>query len=475
MAKKILRDLSFSSIQVILNQLFGLLIFYLTSRYLDKETFGELNWSIATASVIVTLLTFGLDIIVVRRIAGGESVKRTGGLHVLHTLMGSVIFVGILFLARHFFPYFFLTHFLLTGISISLILTFLASPFRQIANGKEAFADFAIMTITGNVIKGCLLFGLVLMDILSARAVIYVFIAASLTEWIIGISLVYFRLKTPIRPYWNKTQYKSLVSESLPQLGVIVFDSALARVDWIILGIVAGSVVTAEYSFAYKIFEISRLPMLIIAPIILPKFIRYLGTDEVLSTAKKQSLRLLLRFETAVAVLIPVFFNLTWTPLMNFLSQGKYGTVNEHIYMLISLAVPLHYFTNFLWTMALAQRQIKLTFYITAAISIFNIVLNLILIPKYASGGAAVAFIASTVLQLILYKKYVNQEKLNVPVAPLLKSMGLAVLSTILAKLIFTNVIIAVTAGILLYILFAIVFKLIRWRDIQNFRILLTK
>src|SRR5580692_6944016 len=102
--KKLLHDLSASTLQVVLNQLFGLLIFYLLSRYLDKSGFGELNWSIATLSVVTRLLTLGTDILIVKWIASGRDAKQAGGLHMSHTLLTSFSFVLLLTLAAWSWP-----------------------------------------------------------------------------------------------------------------------------------------------------------------------------------------------------------------------------------------------------------------------------------------------------------------------------------------------------------------------------------
>jgi O-antigen/teichoic acid export membrane protein len=424
--KKLFRDFSASTLQVVLNQIFGLLIFYLLSRYLDKSNFGELNWSIATLSVATTLLTLGTDILIVKRIAAGNEAGRMGGLHMSHTLLAAIVFVLGLLACRWGWPEFFKQHNLLVGVGISLLLTFLSSPFKQVANGKEAFRNFAVMTITGNMAKGLLLLVAVLLGAMSIRTVVSIYIIASLIEWLVGAGLVMRSLGTPLKPFWDVKEYKSLLLESFPQLGVLLFDSALARMDWILLGLIKGPARTAEYSFAYKIFEISRLPMLIIAPIILPKFVRYLNSGDSLPKTKKDELNLLLKFETSFAVMIPLFFNMIWTPLMGWLTAGKYGAVDAPVYLLLSLCVPLHYFNNFLWTIAFAQKQLKLTFYITILVSLLNIVLNLVLIPKWSSQGAAMAYLVSTVVQFILYKVFTDQRRLSVPILPLLASIGIA-------------------------------------------------
>lgn len=468
--KKLFRDLSASTLQVVLNQLFGLLIFYLLSRYLDKTSFGELNWSIATLSVVTTLLTLGTDVLIVKWIASGQDAYRSGGLHMSHTLLTTFSFVVLLSVCVWIWPGFFRDHTLLVGVGISLLLTMLASPFKQVANGKEAFRNFAIMSVTGNAAKAVLLLGAVVFGVLSIRSVVLFFIVASLTEWLVGAILVIPSTGKPLRPMWDGKKYKRLLTESLPQLGVLLFDSALARMDWVLLGLIKGPATTAEYSFAYKVFEISRLPMLVIAPVILPKFIRYLDNGGSLPEKKKEEMGLLLKFEAAIAVMIPLFFNSTWTPLMGWLTAGKYGAVDAPIYGLLSLCVPLHYFNNIFWTMAFAQRQLKLTFYLTTTASLLNLILNLVLIPKWGSLGAALAYVISTATQFVLYKAFTDQRRLSVPVLPLFAGMFMAAACLWLARAVAAGpvAIALISGGAYLVLLFS--FGLLHFRDLRRLK-----
>lgn len=423
---KFFRDLSAATFQVVFNQLFGLLIFYLLSLYLDKNTFGELNWSLAITWVLTTVLSLGTDYLIVKRIAAGQDLHKTGGLHMTHTLLAAALFIALLLAFRAACPVFFVQHNLLTGIAASALLTFLSSPFKQIANGREAFRNFAWMSITANASRAILLLAAAIFRIFSIRTVIVIYIASSLLEWIVGAWLSFRQTGRPLKPYWARNQYKSLLTESLPQLGVLLFDSALARTDWILLGLIAGPTATAEYSFAYKMFEASRLPMLVIAPLILPKFVRYLDPSSPLSAEKKIELHTLLKFESVISVLIPVFLNITWISLVGWLTKGKYGTTDAALYMILSACVPLAYYTNFCWTLAFAQHQLKLTLYISVTVSLLNIALNLLLIPSQGAMGAAIAYLISSIVQASAYKLFVHQKKLSVPIMPLIVSMTLA-------------------------------------------------
>jgi len=473
--KKLFRDLSATTLQVVFNQFFGLLIFYLLSRLLDKSDFGELNWSVAVTWVVTTILGFGTDVLIVKRIADGNDVHRTAGLHISHTLLAALLFILALLVSRLCWPVFFQQHYLLIAISISALLTFFSSPFKQVANGKEAFRNLAVMTIMSNLVKIILLSLAAMLHLFTIHHVVGIYIIASLAEWITGAWLIFKKLGKRLRPHWEKNAYSALLKEALPQMGVILFDSALARIDWIVLGLVKGPAATAEYSFAYKIYEVSRLPMLVLAPVILPKFVRYFNDPAGLPKEKKDDLSLLLKVETAVAVVIPLFFNLTWTPLMGWVTAGKYGAVDAPIFMLLSFCVPITYFVNFLWTMAFAQHQLKQTFYITLIVSLLNLGLNLWLIPIMSKQGAAIAFVISSFVQLLLYKFLVNQRQLSVPLAPLFICIGLATACFYISWSVCENFAGRVLLSMGSYILLLFITRILRITDLRKIGVMLAR
>src|SRR5882757_8511161 len=99
MKRKFLKDITASTIQVILNQALGLVIFIITSRYLAKEIYGELNWSFAVLTFITTILTLRLEQIIVRKIAVGDDKSKMLSLFTGHLIFFGTVFYLFLFLA----------------------------------------------------------------------------------------------------------------------------------------------------------------------------------------------------------------------------------------------------------------------------------------------------------------------------------------------------------------------------------------
>ena len=89
--KKLIRDISASTLQTLFTQLFGLGIFYFTSRYLTKNDFGEFNWAMAVGATVIAIASLGLDLVFVKRVAAGSDVVTISGIHFFHTLLSAMV------------------------------------------------------------------------------------------------------------------------------------------------------------------------------------------------------------------------------------------------------------------------------------------------------------------------------------------------------------------------------------------------
>jgi O-antigen/teichoic acid export membrane protein len=477
MRPKLIKDISASTIQVLLNQFLGLIIFYITSRWLAKEVFGQLNWSLAASSLFISVIAAGTELIVVRRIARGNDIRETAGLHFIHTLYSGVLLTGLLLLCYFFLPPVYISHLLLPGILLSQVLSFLSSPFKQIANGTRAFNHLAIMSAISNAVKVCLLTACLAFDLLTTKNLILLFIAGSVAELVTAIFLTLKKAGHQLLPlYWNNKKYLLLLKESLPQFGVTIFNIVLARFDWILLGLLATTIITAEYSFAYKVFELSRLPLLIISPVLIPIFTRIFRENNMVGSKQRAKLNLLFHAEMALSVLLPLLLVSCWSPLMDGLTGQKYGAVNETTFLLLSVCVPIQFATDYYWNLCFAQDQLRLTLMVAVCSGIVNIGLNLLLIPLYGGAGAAGAYIGCFIVQLILFNTYTHQSKIKPDLLVLGKAIACAAGAALVSRYFIYQPVIAAITALLLYILFSIVTGLVVLQKIRPaLRLFLTR
>ncbi len=392
-------NLSANTLQLVINQLSGLVIFYILSISLDKNSFGEINLALALLLASFNILSFGIDQVAVRKIASGENPQTIVSLYLVHVLITGLAFYGLLLLGRSLFPSHISTYNLILLIGIGKLAIYFSMVFKQSAIGMERFKLLARMSVITNIARGLALLILALLRMVTLNTVIIIFISGDVLELLAGF--YFFKRDTglPSAIRWNKRSYVSLIKESMPQLGVVVITSALSRFDWIFIGIVVSAVKLAEYSFAYKVFELSTLPLLAIAPILIPWFTR-MFKEGGFNTEK---LQLLARMEIMIASFTVLLLNICWTPAIDPLTHGKYGLVNERTLFILSLCIPLQYLCNFLWTIYFAKGQLKLilkAFIITFSI---NIIGDIILIPLLHNLGAAIACLAGFIAQLVFF------------------------------------------------------------------------
>ena len=453
MRGKFIHDISANSFQVIINQVCGLVIFYVLSVCFSKSDFGEINWSLAILLTVFSILSFGMDQLMVKKIAAKENPAFILSIYQFHVIVTGIAFYAFILIAYLIFPSLFLTHGLLLFLGIGKLMIFFASPFKQVANGLEKFKALFFMSICSNVVRGTALLSLVFFSELNLRIVILIFVVGDLAELILSIFISKKYLKVPFSIKWNKKFYFSLLKESLPQAGVVIFTSAIARFDWILLGILASDIALANYSFAFKVFEVATLPLLVIAPVLIPRITRIFHQKEKNHSEKINDLFVLLKFEIIIASFVALLLNILWVPVIDLITHGKYGIVNHNTILILSASMPFIYINNFFWTINFSKGKLNLIFYVFFITFLINVAGNIFLIPYFSVEGAAVAYVISISAQSALFwtKTSISEVKKNI--LALLSVPVFAVAAGSLSINAFDNIIVIFLLSIFIFFL----------------------
>ena len=125
----------------------------LGSFVLSKEDFGIISWANATSVFITTLLTFGMEQVVARRIATSSSSDWSAIAFLLHNLVGSIVSLLLIIMitllagdgnaALAYLPVFF-------GAQALMLLVM---PLKQCLNAKHMFAPYGIIAAISNFVK----------------------------------------------------------------------------------------------------------------------------------------------------------------------------------------------------------------------------------------------------------------------------------------------------------------------------------
>jgi O-antigen/teichoic acid export membrane protein len=465
-----LKNLSANALQLIFNQLFALVIFYILSTGLSKDSFGQVNLALAILLSAFNILSFGIDQVIVKKIAADDDKQSALTLYIGHVLVTGVLFYGILFGGMFLFPQPNTIYNLLLLIGIGKLMIYFSTPFKQAANGLEQFKLLAYLSIISNFIRCVCLIVFALMHTINLSAIVAIFIIGDTLEFLIGVYLFRRAGRIPLSMKWSKAGYVQLLRESLPQTGVVLITSALSRFDWIFIGFILSAVKLAEYSFAYKIFEMATLPLLAIAPLLIPRFTKMVKQDNI----NGPGLLFLIRMEFIVAAFIALLLNICWSPVIDALTAGKYGAINVRTIFILSLCMPLLYLNNFLWTIYFAQGRLKMilhSFIITLAV---NIIGDIILIPIYKNEGASIAFLLGCAAQAVFYISKNTIAELKPIWQSLIISSTCALASGFGARLIFDDSWVALPFATMAYFILLIITNQVRINDRESLRVILS-
>lgn len=460
--KKLFKDLSASTIQTSITQLAGLMIFYLMSRYISKDDFGAYGWATAVGITIISIGSLGLDLVLVKRIAAGQNARLMASIHFFHTLLMTIVLLPLLLLLQILFPTFINYHPIFTLVVLQLTLTNIANSFKFSLSGLESFKQLAIISVGFNFFKLFLTIGLLIGRLFSIKNIVIGFILSALVEIILSYTYICKHFNIKLKPAYNQSTYTGFIKEALPQLAIVIFDSALARFDWILLGIFSTSSITAEYSFAFRFFELMKMPLLILAPVLFTRFSKLIRQESPINEDKKASIQQFYNIELFISFLIPVFMICAWSHAIDFVTDNKYGAVNEITFSILALCVPLQFVINFYWTMGVVQDQLKSIMFIIISTSLLNIVGNLILIPQFGSQGAAIAYLISSIAQAFLYYRIVKQDKMKIHSKNLFLFGINAFVAIIVSRYCFINTYIVALMALIIYTLLALVSKQVR-------------
>ncbi|MCU7548986.1 oligosaccharide flippase family protein [Chitinophagaceae bacterium LB-8] len=462
MRQKFIRNISFNVLQLVINQFFGLIVFYLLSKGLTKEDFGELNWCLAVLLTAFNILSFGIDQVLIKRIAEGKDATLQLSLYFLHVVITGLLFYIFLFTSFIFFPSL-KQHYFLLVLGIGKLFFFFSTPYKQTANGLEQFNLLLFMSTCSNFIKGIGLIIIASLNTFTFRNVVLIFVLGDFAEMVACHFIIKNNLKANIRFGIIRIKaYTQLLKEALPQLGVVLFSSALARLDWILIGIFSSTSKLAEYSFTYKIIEVSTLPLLAIAPILVPRFTRmHLKQD---MEPMNSSLSTLLRFEIIIASFIALILNLAWSPVIDPLTNGKYGEVNRYTLFILTLSMPFLYLNNFLWSLHFSKGNLRMILQIFAVTFFVNLLSNLLLIPTFQNEGAATAYFLAIFSQSLFYILK-TKRTFTVPWPSIIICAFCALLSGIISKSLPMNLWFILGVALLSYSVFLLLTTQLKQND----------
>jgi len=397
---KIAFNTSYQLISKLVTSLTTLIGTALITRLLGANTFGEYSIVLAYTTTYYIIADFGINAIVIKDFAKDEleAKNRFGSLLLFRILYGIIIVIiaaSILFL----FPY---PQFIKNAILVSLPLVIFSSIAYSANAIFQSYLKYklqTISTIVGSVIGLGLLITAVTMDNTSLFIVVLAVVVGSSISPIFSLFLVRNYLSWDLK-WFDLKYWRYITIQSFPFGIALILNTLMVQADKLILSVVSTPTSVGIYSLAYRIFDLVLVVPTFFMNVMYPILIKEKTRDH------ERYVNL------ARLSIIGMFFASLVITAIGFLSStyvvsaiwGK-EMINSSIAFNILVMGSFAFFVSapISWIILIEQKQKTLPIIYGLALS-FNVILNLIFIPKYdyiAAGAITVITECLVVLMLM--------------------------------------------------------------------------
>jgi O-antigen/teichoic acid export membrane protein len=463
-ARRIVKNSGASLLTQLSTPVSSFVIIYFIAQFLGVSGLGKFASALALLFIFQAFSSLGFQYLLTREIAQDKS--KADKLLINASFLGgifSIFMVGVMCLAVNFITD---TADIIHAsyiLSISLIPYALALVFQSIIRGYEKLEYITISKITGDVFK-VLLGSFVL---LKGYGLAILMIVISLSYFLVFFVSVYFTLKCIPKKHLriDLATCKWIIGATPIFALIFILSTIRWNIDTLILTKMMGEVEVGLYSAAFKLMNVLKLGIssyvMAIQPII---FRLFKSSNKKFEIVCRESMKYLLILSIPIALgtllLSERFILLLFKP--EFISAAY---ALQIIVWIITMAGHNLIFANIL----VASNHQKINLIGIFIGMIFNICLNLLLIPKLGFVGASITSILSAIILFIFQYYYVSKYifKANYfrqSIKPIIASMFMVV-SILLMKDI--NLFLIILISMIVYMLGLVALKTFSARDIS--------
>ena len=449
--KTIFNNMSWLLVSQIIASICGFIWTILMARYLGVSKYGILGFGISLTGILAITLDFGISSHIVRSVATDydSAPKYLGNVIPLKSIFSIGTFVLTLII---------LIIMKADQITITVTLLFsietIINTFKNLLNGVfQAFEEGKYQGI-GNIISNLLLFAFILITIYTDLDIYGITFSYILANLIALIYEYYVLNKHIIKPKFefNWSFCKKVTLLSIPFALASFFYTIYYSIDVVMLTHLVGAYPTGIYNAAYKLISVLTLFYSIYVAVIFPAMNKFYKNDERLLTI---SLEKSIKYLSLIMVPIAVATMFYSKDIIQLIYGNTFDAASSALSILIWTVCLL--FINGACAMLLqaSHKEVTVT-KIYAIAAIFNIVLNIFMIPHYSYNGAAFTTVMSDLLILIIFAyiiyklKYTINKKLYLDIVKII--IGSSILGVAL-YLLNLNMWVALPVGIIIYLI----------------------
>ena len=409
-------------------------IFFMT-RYLGPEKFGFYSTALSLVLVLLPFSDLGFDLCMIRSISADTSCL---SYELSHTLsiksLLAIITFGLMILVSLLLHYksFVIGYVALLGIYL-LIFTLSQSFIGAIRSIRKMRYE-SIALIIGRASTTLAIFVLIFL-----KASLTVIILAYLLGGIILFGAAYYFLKREIRNlrlFFSLSGWQARFKEAVPFGITAILAVAYLRVDTIILSKFQDAASVGLYNSAQNVISGS---MMLASPLAVAIFPALAAVYQARREEAEQIFRKGMTFILLIGLPLGLGVALMAESLVKFAYGAKF-ILAIPLLTIVAIKIPIMFSTFFIGNSLGAIGYQKKVAIVAAVNVVFNIIMNLLLIPSYGAKAAAIITVCTELLGLIQYV-FILRSRLNPKIFPSLARIIICSLAGVISFVIFKGVI----------------------------------
>jgi O-antigen/teichoic acid export membrane protein len=391
----IAKNTTWLTIAYILQKIFAFVYFTLIARWLGADNIGIYTFAISLTTILSVFIDLGLSPVLIRESAkfkdkANEYLNNTNTAKLVLAVLSylaAIIIVNLLHKPA-------MTQVMVYLAGLIMILDSFTLSFWAIFRAYQNLKYEAISIIINQILIVIVGIAGILLKF-PLYIIVIALLCGSTYSFLYSLLLLKKILKFKFKLKWNKALLNSLLKIAIPFALAGIFTRVYSYVDQILLSTIIGDRALGFYSIAYKAtYALQFVPAAFAAAIFPAMSNYYLNAKEKLQNVFEKSMYFLIIFSIPIALGTASLADKIILKL--YTSEYEPSILTLQIFILAVIPIFLSYPVGSILNSCDKQMTNTVNMGVTM---ILNIILNIILIPKYEHlGAAAAALISLTIL-----------------------------------------------------------------------------
>ena len=434
----------------IISCILGFFYVMYTARYLGAAGFGILSFALAFTGIFGVFSNLGLSMLTVREVARDKSLARKylGNIAVMKIILVVITF-GLIALAINLLGYPEQTIMVVYLVTLSVVFSTFSGMFNSIFQAYEKIEYASV----GRILSSALMLASALFAISHSFSVVgfasIYFVVSAIVLIYSFVVCVWKFAKIRVEVDWSF--WKQTIKEAWPIGGMAVFVMIYFRIDTVMLSLMVGDTAVGSYSAAYRLSEMSTIIPSMFMISVFPLLSKYhQNSKNSFVNIYGKSAKYLFYLALPMALIVTLLAR----PIINLIYGNEFAGSVIALQILIWAAAIMYVTMVQGSTIVTANRQ-RFSFKVCVVSATLNVILNLIVIPKYSYMGASATTVVTEAFGFFIGIFFLNKWGYKLSIAstyliPLL-GLGIAGFASIILINMGINIFIISIAAVVIY------------------------